>query len=320
MRLIRFLIVLLLAAPAAFADDYWRPDASLGGVQIVDPILLTDPNDGRTVPVKAIYPGAPGPHPLVVFSHGAYSSKDEYDRLALVWAGRGYVVMLPTHIDSTTLQGVRGQMTPPNTFETRLRDIRLILAKLDEIADRNPDLKGKIDRERIAIAGHSFGGQIAQVMTGASIAAEPGGAPQALGDPRLKAAIVLMGAGHFPGMMDKPSWQGVGATPQLVVAGTADAAVMIPDADWRWRYEPYELLPPGDKYGVVLQGSDHYLGGLICRPDVPGPQDAEGLQAVNAAAIAFLDAYLKDDRAARAWLAETDLASLTGGKARLDRK
>ena len=40
-----------------------------------------------------------------------------------------------------------------------------ILDSLDDIAAAVPGLNGKIDRNRIAASGHSFGGQIALALT-----------------------------------------------------------------------------------------------------------------------------------------------------------
>ena len=82
----------------------------------------------------------------------------------------------------------------------------------------------------------------------------------------------------------------------------------------------YTLAPPGDKYYLVLENADHYLGGLICRENRGGKADPEAMQIVRMASIAFLNAYLKDDTAAKRFLQDTDFTRLTAGRAELQFK
>ena len=69
---------------------------------------LTDPADGREVPLRIVYPATGAQLPVVLFSHGAFSSGRDYDPLLDAWAARGYVVLSPTHRDSTILGTKRG--------------------------------------------------------------------------------------------------------------------------------------------------------------------------------------------------------------------
>ena len=78
--------------------------------------------------------------------------------------------------------------------------------------------------------------------------------------------------------------------------------------------------PPGEKYGLVLDEGDHYYGGLICRETEGGPPDYEGLSIVRGTSTAFLDAYLKNDVAARTFLDTADVGTLTNHRASLERK
>ena len=59
-----------------------------------DSVVLTAADD-RPVPLKIFHPADGGPFPLVVLSHGTFSSIHRYDRVAEYWAGQGYVVILP---------------------------------------------------------------------------------------------------------------------------------------------------------------------------------------------------------------------------------
>ena len=82
----------------------------------------------------------------------------------------------------------------------------------------------------------------------------------------------------------------------------------------------YELTPAGDKYVVVTQDMDHFLGGLICRSDVEGEEDQEALGIVGGATTAFLDAYLKDDAEAKRFITSNEIGSLTDDRAELQSK
>ena len=89
---------------------------------------------------------------------------------------------------------------------------------------------------------------------------------------------------------------------------------------WEWRMSAYTLAPAGDKYAVVLQDADHYLGGLICRSNKGGEDDPVAVEVVRAAQTAFLDAYVKRDQAALEWLRTYDFGAMSDGRATLEYK
>ena len=45
----------------------------------------------------------------------------------------------------------------------------------------------------------------------------------------------------------------------------------------------YTLAPDGEKYSLVLEQGDHYLGGLIGRNEPADPGDTEGLAILQLA-------------------------------------
>ena len=91
------------------------------------------------------------------------------------------------------------------------------------------------------------------------------------------------------------SWDGIDV-PLLNVTGTRDQGAK--GGDWHWKTEPYEFAPAGGKYLAVLEDTDHYLGGMGT------PQYPAQFDAVAQLTLAFLDAHLAEEPAARAWLAE----------------
>jgi len=64
---------------------------------------LRDPRRDKIIPLRITWPNARGPHPLIVFCHGALGSKDAGQPLVQHWASHGYVVIQPTFGDSMSL-------------------------------------------------------------------------------------------------------------------------------------------------------------------------------------------------------------------------
>ena len=73
-------------------------------------------------------------------------------------------------------------------------------------------------------------------------------------------------------------------------------------------------------FAMVVDGADHYLGNLICRLEREETPQHDALKMVNSVSVAFLDAYLKNNSEARAYLAGDAMASTTQQFATLDRR
>jgi predicted dienelactone hydrolase len=69
----------------------------------VKPVVLPAPGRGADLQVRVSAPATGGDLPIVVFSHGFGWSLDGYAPLADFWAGHGFAVIQPTHLDSRTL-------------------------------------------------------------------------------------------------------------------------------------------------------------------------------------------------------------------------
>jgi hypothetical protein len=79
---------------------------------------------------------------------------------------------------------------------------------------------------------------------------------------------------------------------------------------------PENLLQSSSPHHFVLiEGADHYMGGLICRTDVPGPFQYEELQIASNMSVVFLDAYIKNNPKALRGLRYGNLSVQTKGKA-----
>lgn len=318
----RLVLIALIAATPALGGvlEVYK---SLGGehdVNVSSPVALDRPDRLVPLSVRVTWPAGDGPFPLVVFSQGALCPKNMYAAVTDHWTSHGYVTIAPLHLDSESNGFGFRDLAGKDLLGERVADMTYILDALNHIESVTPGLSGKIDRDRIAASGHSFGGQIALAMTGLEIIDATTKEPAAVADDRYDVAVVLSGVGPMPNIVEGAfsRYQG----PVYSSGGTKDlgATGVGPVHPWPWRMAAYFETPPGDTYGVVLDEGDHYYGGLICRATAGGAPDFEGLSIIRGTSTAFLDAYLKDDEAAKEFLTTIDLKDLTNNRASLERK
>ncbi len=320
-RAAAFLSALLLAACAASPNSAAYKDArGPYDVKVEDGLILNDPVQGRDVKFRVAYPDGEGTFPVIAYSNGAFCFTHMYANVTDHWASHGYVVVQPYHLDTPGSGGRPDLSQRDALLLSRLRDMSFALDALDGIEAAAPGLAGKTDRERAAVGGHSFGGMITLVKSGIPLIISEDGSPMDYSDDRFDAAVVMSGVGQMEQMApDAFSHMNL---PTFASGGTLDVG-NVGDGNtypWEWRMAAYYEAPPGEKYGLVLDEGDHYLGGLICRDDRDLEADPEGVAIVNGASTAFLDAYLKGDRRARRFLKTADFDELTGGRASFDRK
>jgi predicted dienelactone hydrolase len=274
--------------------------------------------------------------PLVLFSHGMGGSRKAFADLTEHWASWGYVVILPTHADSAQLmrregKDVSAMLTQRGAARTvdppgRVKDLSFILDSLDEIETQAAGLaKGAIDRDRIAVAGHSAGALTAQLAFGmtARTKASPLKATS-IADERFKAAIIVSGQGVSRGWIGTDAWKNI-TRPMMVLTGSQDV-VSVSKETPQTRRHPYEYAPDGNKYLLFIEGATHSsYQGPSQRPSVKDPPHIDKIQAiVTAGTTAFLDAYLGDGLGAsergRAYLQSDQLPRFSGGLLEYKRK
>lgn len=229
------------------------------------PVVLPAPDRGEDLQVRVSAPATGVDLPIIVFSHGYGESLKGYAPLADYWAAHGFVVIQPTHLDSRTLNVTPDDPRYAEIWRIRVADLKLILDRLDLVEAQVPGLGGRLDRSRIAAAGHSWGGQTASMLLGARVV----DADEDLADSRVTAGVLLATTGsggadlspfaaeNFPFM--NPSFTEM-TTPTLVVAGDQDqSALSVRGPDWFT--DPY-FLSPGPKCLLTLFGAEHSLGGI----------------------------------------------------------
>ena len=275
---------------------------------------LAVPVENREMSLRIVYPDQGGPYPIIVFSHGTFSSSDKYNLVVEFWAERGYVVILPNHLDAN--YGIIPSKTEDmiRIIHTRISDMSFILDNLDAIEGQNPGLKGKLNRNQIIAAGHSIGTQVVLVNTGQRIRNPTNNYVTESSEDRFMAAVMLSDPGKMA-MMPDDTWKG-GSAPTFLSTGSEDYGLMG-DGRREAEYQNEILTLPdestGDKYLLLIERGDHYFGGLIHR-DVDKAPDYDGLAIFNAASLAFMDAHTRDAEPAWAFLKPNILSSATDGR------
>lgn len=270
------------------------------------------------LPINLYYPAEGEGFPLLLFSHGNWSDKDSYDRIIHHWVSHGYAVIAPNHRDCCgAVRGIFNSLRygELGLIEARIDELTRLLNELASIEQLHPDFAGKADPSRLALTGHSFGAFSAQQFGGAT-ALNPD-TQQHLShlDPAVDAIVALSPPGPMFDAITADSWLAL-ATPMLVTTGTWDIQPSF-WPDWRMHLMSWETAIPGDKYALVTEGADHYLGNLICRLQREAQPQDDALRIMQIATTAFLDAYLKQDRAAREFISSNQLTQKTGGFSRL---
>jgi predicted dienelactone hydrolase len=260
--------------------------------------------------------------PVLLFSHGNWSNNSSYDNLIQHWVSHGYIVIAPLHMDgnggpvSGTLDMIRyGNFA---LIQARVEDLTALLDQLPVVESMVPGLAGRMDHARVAATGHSFGAFNAQQLGGAGAFDTDSQRHLPMLDERISAVLAVSPPGPMFDEINQGSWQQQ-SLPTLMTTGTWDTNAMF-WPDWRAHRMSFDTAIPGDQYALVVQGADHYLGNLICRLELEEDPQHDALALINTAAVAFLDAYLKDDADARAFLDSGQLNRVTGQFARLENR
>ncbi len=252
-----------------------RPDRTL-------PVLLLYPAAGNVSTPTELVEGAPvadGIFPLIVFSHGVTATGPVYAGRLREWARAGYVVAAPTFPLSS---GAGGTLSD---YVNQPADVSFVIDELLSLPADDP-LRGRVDPEGIAAAGHSLG---AITTLGVSL-------NSCCDDDRLKAAIAISGLRlPFP----DGDFEDLSGVPLLAIHGGADQTVPVSGSDALFVEAPgpvaYLRIPEGGHSDILVAD-----GALI-----------------DQVVIAFLDAHVRGDPTG---LAEVPDAVAASGRATFDVK
>ncbi|MDA2808206.1 alpha/beta hydrolase family protein [Nocardiopsis suaedae] len=285
------------STPAPDSEGRRTDGPTASPVVSVKPVVLPAPGRGHDLPVRVTAPVTGRDLPIIVFAHGFGSDLDGYAPLTDHWAAHGFAVLQATHLDSRRVGLPADDPRRPRLWRWRVDDLKRILDNLDVLEAAVPGLEGRLDRGRIAAAGHSFGGQSAGVLLGLRVTDPQSGVAEDLSDPRVSAGVLLATAGaggdHLTpeAARDLPWLRDVDfsrmAAPALVVAGDADE-LPVTSKGPEWTAEPY-ALSPGDKGLLTLFGGRHLLGGISGYGAAETTdEDPERVALVQRVTLAFL--------------------------------
>ncbi|MCC5884693.1 MAG: alpha/beta fold hydrolase [Halomonas sp.] len=233
--------------------------------------------------------------PILILSHGFgpsnyIPSKDGYAPLVQFWAERGIAVIQPTHASSRVGGLPPDQPEGPFYWRERVVEIRAILDQLSEIERQAPAIAGRLDHDRIAVAGHSFGGHTCSLLLGGRLLGED------FSDPRIRAGILLAAPGRggaeltpehasrFP--FFDVDFSGI-ALPTLVVCGAQDDPHFTPRGP-EWHADAFHDAP-GAEALLTISNVGHGLGGIAgLDARETEVEDPEALEATRRLVLAWL--------------------------------
>lgn len=258
----------------------------------------TDAARKKTVPFRVTYPKGDGRWPVIVWSHGLYGSQDNYGPLVEHWARHGYLVVQPSHSDSLKRgkgnysKGMRGNT---GDWASRPQDVSFLLDYLG----KSPKLSAYADLSRVGMGGHSFGAHTTVLVEGA----KPSFGPD-YKDPRPRAFIAISPQGESR-LFTSASWSGL-TRPTLFISGDNDDQPSGEKAPWR--LSSFEKSPAGEKYLLWVKNAYHNFGGMTGHIRAgSGPANADHVEVVKSATLAFWDSQLKEQASARSVIGKGDL-------------
>lgn len=262
------------------ATDDRTPDAvSVATATLsISPVVLATPGRAIELQLRISLPRTGRDLPIILLSHGHgqsnyLSSLHGYAPLVNFWAANGFVVIQPTHLSSKTLsQDPRVLADPeaPLFWRSRVQDITYILDQLFALEAAVPELAGRLDHSRVAVAGHSLGGHTAGMLLGAQLTEEDGTRVSLL-ESRIKVGVLLTPPGNGGADLSasgnarvpffrRPSFAEM-TTPTLVVIGDQDVSPHLTVRGADWHADPY-FLSTGPKCLLTVVGGEHLLGGI----------------------------------------------------------
>jgi len=237
-------------------------------------------------------PVSEGAHPVVVFTHGYTGTFTDYTYIFEDLASRGYVVASVDHTyEATAVEFPGGRFVHSGfgshlggplleneealalALTVRVNDLRFVADELERLNELGSGpFAGKLDTNRIALAGHSMGGLAASL-----------GVQR---DRRFRAGIIL-------DVHD-------GDVPEAVVKATATPMLILASGRTQWTANECKLWNSlrGPRFAVNLEGAEHlttsdavWLARGAIKTGNMGPEKA--IAAVRDYIAAFLDTNLQ---------------------------
>jgi len=206
-------------------------------------------------------------------------------------------------------QAVKKALTDVSGFIGRVDDMKFLLDHFGEIEAKFPALRGRLDANRIGIAGHSYGAYTAMLMAGARVNLAGHEKGTNFTDARPSAFLLLSPQGRSPkgderGLVEN-SWKDI-TRPLFVLTGSRDNNTTGEGPEWR--LEPVTLGSLGERWGFSLGGATHmtFTGLPAQGKGLGAPHDAVGVAfekklfaEVQMLTLQFWNATLRKDSSSR---------------------
>jgi predicted dienelactone hydrolase len=309
---------------SSFMVTFWYPAESRAGVfpdAYVDRKITLVPNFDRNQPsfwsspgiitqfVSHALAGLPlatneTSYPVVVYSHGHGSHRQNNTGLAEELASRGFVVVAMDHDDAfASAQSEDKPVLPARSpvdatecpivatayasiVDNRIKDCLFVMDELSRLNMNDALLEGRLDLQRLGAVGFSFGG-----ITVAELGRI---------DPRCK-AVLLLDAGPTL-ILSTNLTEGGLQKPFLSISSAMDRPNCPAWGEWLASSKALFVKATHDAFWCQLQNSSHASfgdkGSLINDPSGAGNPTAASKaqnQSVRACALSFFNKYLKGE-------------------------
>ncbi|MDX2108260.1 MAG: hypothetical protein SFY67_17835 [Candidatus Melainabacteria bacterium] len=316
--------------------------------------VLQDKKRDKELEIAISYPDSNEKNlPWILFSHGAYGSKEGYRPLVKHWVSHGFVCIQPTHEDSLryfikerrlALSGganesnsqfgksldkleddyARWQDISFKKWRVRPLDMKFVLDSIDQILAEAPEVS--IDKSNLGIGGHSFGAHTAQLLGGSIVGDVNIGYTREFRDNRAKAFLLMSPQGRGArfedvAIFDDEAWSEF-ERPMMCLTGTND--IVSDTQDWVWRKDAFNLSKSTEsksKYLAIINGGYHGFGGIVGKRFTgAGPDNEVHADYTKALSLAFWNAFLKNDIESKVYLDQCEIEQDTHGEVEFSAK
>ncbi len=251
------------ATARKLAEHGYTPESHFGTALLRETWLHGD----TPLDVSLLQPDTRGPFPLVIYMPGLGESALGGSLWRTAWAEAGYAVFAvqPAALGESALRsekarvgdfhGLGKEHFSAASLTARIDHLSFALARLRERARAGVAPYSTIDTRRVAVAGYDLGAQTAAALVGE----KADGAVLPTADWNLRAAVLLSP------YVDLAAPGGVSRrfaavrVPVLSITGTEDADPFGIVSSPGLRRAPWQSMPAGDKYLLLLPSGTHRL-------------------------------------------------------------
>lgn len=258
------LLVAALAVPYSVVGEQLAEPEPAYSVTDFD---WVDHDRSRPVPARLYWPEAvthESSVPLVVFSHGIGGSREGYSYLGRHWSSHGVASLHVQHVGSDADLWRGNPFGVVNRLQAAAQETEAIeraadvTFALDQVLSEEMGSHGAaINRQRLVIAGHSYGANTTLLTAGAQVVRD--GQTIEYLDPRFSAAVVIS-APPFYGEPDVAKVLGNVSIPTIHVTATDDV-IQIPGyrSGMEDRLAIFDAIPSPNKWLAVFRGGSHSI-------------------------------------------------------------